>query len=1628
MFDNMQKGVLGIEVDATGAKAAIADVKNDVVELGTAAAAAGKQASGGINAIGESADSAANKVDGAAKRLGKSLADLPTPAAEAGQAVGRVGDGGDAAARKIDSATRSMIGSIQRATAAMEAGSKGSTEYYRVLAGQRGVDANVLKPYLDKLDAVSAGQAKAGMSAKEMAFALRGLPAQLTDIVVSLQAGQQPLTVLLQQGGQLKDMFGGIGPAMRAMGGYVLGLIGPLSLLTVTAAALAFAYYKGSQEQDAYTKALRDTNNAVGLTADGMADMAHRISAVSGTTGAAAEAIAALAATGQVAGSSLERLGATISSYASAAGADVNKLVDDFSALGKDPVDAAVKLDEKYRFLTATIYEQIKSLEDQGRATDAASAAQDALAQTLDRRKTEIISNLGHIETMWKWIKSAIVGASDAMLEFGRKNTAAQDLAQKRIELARLDAGGQGAGSRAGKELPGMDGRRKTLQDEISALESDMRRAQIDASRAAEKEAERSEQVKSKIEFDAWKKSNRSRVEQRDDELKKLRGWLDKKTISQDDYEKGVLTIQEKYKERTRKGKKSNPYGSREDRDTANIQSQITAERQLTDVMSSQGAAYEKLTGGEREAIKYRAQISAATGAAAKSHLEYVARLADELGAQQSLNRAIADRIKTSKALDDRDRQRGFETQMQNEESARQLELMQLTGRERAVAQAQWDVEKAVRRERFDLEKQITDALDDQMAAEEALARIQSSGNATAIETARRTLAERQRIVRDYQDEVRQVDISEATRQRDAATRASAEYAMTEWKRASEQIEQSLTDSLMRGFESGKSMAQSLRDSIVNAFKSMVVRVAVQPVMGVINGVGQAVAGEAAGNGGSGASSLISNGKSLYDIYDKGLQANSIGNLAAGGTQWLAESGFGKTIGWYGADGLTQSGADAITSIGNFAQNAGTMLSWASVVVDAFKSFKTGEGWGKTIGAGIGTYILPGIGTIIGGVIGGFADSLFGHKGGPRNGGEAWADYSAATHQVSNIPEVKSLYGANNVPVSKLMEMNKTIADSYTSLAKALGVKAKDFTVGFGFSTDPQGTAASTVATSLADANGNWLLVQRNNGVARNDEALQAEMQLQANRAVLAALKNSDLPQALRTVLDKIDLSKATKEQVEAVQADLQAIAQVSQAFDAIGKVMPRLSILSIDAKMAIAALAGGIETLAGQVNGYYETFYSDSERLAIKQADVARALEGVGLSLPASKRSFRELVESLDLTTEQGQLAYATLMAVSGSFAEVANAAEQQMSSYRDAVQRAYDRESSEKQQLIDRLKSYADGLVKLRKSLLLSDLSTLSPEQKYAEARAQYESVLAKANGGDEAAQSQLESAAQAFLQASRDYNASNSQYVADFDRVQAQLSVAEVLGRSQISIAEQQLASMREMVAGIINVSTAVQTLAEAVAQYQASVSSKSSLDALYQQYLGRAPDAAGAAYWQTMISTGGLTPAQVADNIANSTEARVNGLYRDLLGRQSDYAGVQYWRHQLDSGAMTPDQVAAAIRDSEEYKKLNGSHASGLANVPFDGYVAELHRGERVLTAAENAAYTVAIRRSVQPSSQREAALIAAVEALRDEVAQLRAERREDASAGRQQVGAIGTALLKQGGEQAKQLARARADQI
>lgn len=79
------------------------------------------------------------------------------------------------------------------------------------------IDAETFKDYSTRIDSTRKslggfddGLSKTGLSAKQTEAALRQLPAQFTDIFTSLAGGQNPLMVLIQQGGQIKDSFGGI--------------------------------------------------------------------------------------------------------------------------------------------------------------------------------------------------------------------------------------------------------------------------------------------------------------------------------------------------------------------------------------------------------------------------------------------------------------------------------------------------------------------------------------------------------------------------------------------------------------------------------------------------------------------------------------------------------------------------------------------------------------------------------------------------------------------------------------------------------------------------------------------------------------------------------------------------------------------------------------------------------------------------------------------------------------------------------------------------------------------------------------------------------------------------------------------------------------------------------------------------------------------------------------------------------------------------------------------------------------------------------------------------------------------------------------------------------------------------
>lgn len=286
----------------------------------------------------------------------------------------------------------------------------------------------------DALGEASEGMNKARMSAKAYQAALRGVPAQFTDIAVSLQGGQAPLTVLLQQGGQLKDMFGGIGPAAQALGGYILGLVNPFTVAAAAAGALGLAYYKGSEQSDALRDSLILTGNFSKASEAQLISLADSADQVTGTFGQAAGALAQLTAAGANTTGNLKLITTTAVEMQRVTGKAVEDTVAEFIKLGKDPVAGIVELDEKYRFLTASVYAQIKALSDQGNAVAAADLAERTYAEAMGQRTSKIRENLGSIERGWLNIKDATNEVLDAFASIGRKSVESEDKAITRLQ------------------------------------------------------------------------------------------------------------------------------------------------------------------------------------------------------------------------------------------------------------------------------------------------------------------------------------------------------------------------------------------------------------------------------------------------------------------------------------------------------------------------------------------------------------------------------------------------------------------------------------------------------------------------------------------------------------------------------------------------------------------------------------------------------------------------------------------------------------------------------------------------------------------------------------------------------------------------------------------------------------------------------------------------------------------------------------------------------------------------------------------------------------------------------------------------------------------------------------------
>ncbi|WP_460100052.1 phage tail tape measure protein [Pseudomonas sp. H3_C08] len=363
---------------------------------------------------------------------------------------------------------------------------------------------------------------RTGNTAKQNAAALRGVPAQFTDIFTSIAAGQPITMVALQQGGQLKDMFGGIGPAARALGGYILGLVNPYTVAAAAVGALTLAYYKGSQEADEYNKAIIFTGNSAGTSATQLASMAQQVSATVGTTGAAAEVLAKLAGNGKIASGSFEEITEAALQMEKATGKAIDETIAEFAKIAKDPVAAAKELNDQYNFLTASVYSQIVALKEQGDTIGAAKLLTDTYADTIKNRTGEVTANLGLIEGAWQKIKAAAAGALDATLDVGRTQSIDSQISNYQKILDGRKSGGF-LSSFFGDELGADSQSTKFLEQQIVLLQKRKEEITVGAKADADRAKTERDGIDASLRLKAISDSNLTNEEKRNKLIKEYK-------------------------------------------------------------------------------------------------------------------------------------------------------------------------------------------------------------------------------------------------------------------------------------------------------------------------------------------------------------------------------------------------------------------------------------------------------------------------------------------------------------------------------------------------------------------------------------------------------------------------------------------------------------------------------------------------------------------------------------------------------------------------------------------------------------------------------------------------------------------------------------------------------------------------------------------------------------------------------------------------------------------------------------------------------------------------------------------------------------------------------------------------
>ncbi|MBN5137725.1 phage tail tape measure protein [Stenotrophomonas maltophilia] len=362
-----------------------------------------------------------------------------------------------------------------------------------------------------------------GISAGQTAQAMRQLPAQFTDIFTSLQGGMPFFTVLVQQGGQIKDSFGGVEPALKGVSSALLGMVNPYTVAAAAVGLVVYAWYDAEQQAQAYTKALVLSRNEAAATTLTLVTMAQKTrDALQVAAGVGAEAAQAVGSNGKIAAQNLQDVANAAVAMKEISGQALDETIALYAKVAEDPVKGMQKLNEQVNFMTLALYEQVKALQEQGRNQDAVTvitrAAADETVMALARVRASQNPVIRGFKDLWVEATKAW-SAMQASVGLGPAAAQMQQLlAENQRELEKLNdlASGTQRGlplARNPFALAAMEKSIKERSEKIKALAGDLIKERKDAEvkAAQDASAEYVQQQDAIIEAQATKEQKKKR-------------------------------------------------------------------------------------------------------------------------------------------------------------------------------------------------------------------------------------------------------------------------------------------------------------------------------------------------------------------------------------------------------------------------------------------------------------------------------------------------------------------------------------------------------------------------------------------------------------------------------------------------------------------------------------------------------------------------------------------------------------------------------------------------------------------------------------------------------------------------------------------------------------------------------------------------------------------------------------------------------------------------------------------------------------------------------------------------------------------------------------------------------------